>query len=459
MAEAETVRPAGGRTEDPSALTPEFVRAVLAETDPDEIRTRLAGLHAADVADLLERIAPPDRASVLDAIRPALDPEILPELDETVRSELVDLLDTRELAEAVAGMDDDDAVEVVADLDEGTRATVLARLPREDRAIVERALTYDEYTVGRILQGAAVVVPGHWSVGETIDHLRSDEGLPDTFFDVFVVDPLHKPIGSLPLSRILRNRRPVALSELMEDEPVILPASMDQEEAAFLFRQQNLTSAPVVDGSGRLVGVLTIDDVVDVMDEEHEDDMLKLGGLGADDFYHAALATTARRLPWLIVNLATAVLASLVIAQFEDTIAAMVALAVLMPIVASMGGNAGTQTLTVAVRALATKELSATNALRIVLKEVVVGGVNGLLLGLVAAAATAAWFGSWMIGAVMAAAMIVNLVAAGFFGVAIPLMLERMRIDPAVASSVLLTTVTDVVGFLAFLGFAAVLLL
>ena len=459
MAETGTVRPAAGRAEDLPALTPEFVRAVLAETDPDEVRTRLADLHAADVADFLERIAPTERASVLDAIRPVLDPGILPELDETVRGELVDLLGTHELAQAVAGMDDDDAVEVIADLDEGTRATILAHLPHEDRAIVERALAYDEYTVGRIMQGAAVVVPGHWTVGETIDYLRSDEGLPDTFFDVFVVDPLHRPVGSLPLSRILRNRRPTALNGLMEGEPVVLPAAMDQEEAAFLFRQQDLTSAPVVDGSGRLVGVLTIDDVVDVMDEEHEDDLLKLGGLGTDDLYHAALATTARRLPWLIVNLATAVLASLVIAQFEDTIAAVVALAVLMPIVASMGGNAGTQTLTVAVRALATKELSATNALRILLKEAVVGGVNGLLLGLVAAAATAAWFGSLMIGAVMAAAMIVNLLAAGFFGIAIPVILERMRIDPAVASSVLLTTVTDVVGFFAFLGLAAVLLL
>ena len=459
MAEPHTVPREDDRAEETPALTPDLVRDVLDADDAEAVRARLAPLHAADVADLLERIAPDERSAVLEALRGALDPDILVELDETVRGEVVDQMAPQELARAVAGLDDDDAAEVVADLDEETRKDILARLPQADRTAVEQALAYEEDTVGRLMQRATVVVPAYWTVGETIDYLRADTSLPDVFFDIFAVDPRHRPVGSLPLSRILRSRRPVALAEIMDDEPVVLSVSMDQEEAAFLFRQQDLTSAPVVDESGRLAGVLTIDDVVDVMDEEHEDDILKLGGVYEDDLYHAAATTAAKRFPWLLVNLATAALASVVIAQFEATIEALVALAVLMPIVASMGGNAGTQTLTVAVRALATKELSATNAMRIVVKEVLVGGFNGLLFAAIAAALTFAWFGNWQLGAVIAGAMVVNLLVAGLSGVAIPLALDRMRIDPAVASSVVLTTVTDVVGFFAFLGLAAAVLL
>ena len=459
MAGPHTVPRAGGRAGEPPALTPELVRDVLGAADAGAVRARLAPLHAADVADLLERIAPDERSAVLDAIRGALDPDILPELDRAVRGALVDRMAPQELAQAVAGLDDDDAAEVVADLDEDTRREILARLPQPDRAAVEQALAHDGGTVGRLMQRAPVAVPAWWTVGEAIDYLRADASLPDAFFDIFIVDPRHRPVGSLPLSRILRNRRPVGLADIMDAEPVVLPAAMDREEAAFVFRQQDLTSAPVVDGSGRLAGMLTIDDMVDVMDEEHEDDMLKLGGVLQDDLYHAAAATTARRFPWLLVNLGAAVLASLVIAQFEAAIEALVALAVLMPIVASMGGNAGTQTLTVAVRALATKELSATNAMRILVKEVLAGGFSGLLFAAIAAVLAFAWFGDWLLGAVVAAAMAATLLVAGLAGVAIPLALDRMRIDPAIASSVVLTTVTDVVGFFAFLGLAAAVLL
>ena len=459
MAEPHTVPRADDRADDTLALTPDLVRRVLEAGDAEAVRARLAPLHAADVADLLERIAPDERSAVLEALRGALDPDILAELDETVRGEVVEQMAPQELAQVVARLDDDDAVEVVADLDEETRRDILARLPQADRLAVEQALTFEEDTVGRLMQRATVVVPAYWTVGETIDYLRADASLPDAFFDIFIVDPRHRPVGSLPLSRLLRNRRPVGLAEIMDGEPVVLPVAMDQEEAAFLFRQQDLTSAPVVDDTGRLAGVLTIDDVVDVMDEEHEDDILKLGGVYEDDLYHAAAATTAKRFPWLLINLGTAVLASVVIAQFEATIEALVALAVLMPIVASMGGNAGTQALTVAVRALATKELSATNAMRIVFKEVLVGGFSGMLFAAIAAALTFAWFGNWQLGAVIAAAMVVNLLVAGLSGVAIPLALDRMGIDPAIASSVVLTTVTDVVGFFAFLGLAAAVLL
>ena len=317
MAEPHTIPRADDRAEETLALTPDLVRDILDAEDAGAVRAKLAPLHAADVADLLERIAPDERSTVLDAIRGALDPDILAELDETVRGEVARQMAPQELAQAVAGLDDDDAVEVVADLDEEMREKVLARLPQPDRAAVEQALAYGDDTVGRLMQRATVVVPAYWTVGETIDYLRADASLPDAFFDVFVVDPRHRPVGSLPLSRILRNRRPVGLADIMDGEPVVLPVAMDQEEAAFLFRQQDLTSAPVVDESGRLAGVLTIDDVVDVMDEEHEDDILKLGGVYEDDLYHAAAATAAKRFPWLLVNLGTAVLASVVIAQFE----------------------------------------------------------------------------------------------------------------------------------------------
>ena len=458
MADSSTVQRPDDRAEE-TPLGPDLIREILEAADPGTVRARVAGLHAADVADLLERIAPDERAAVLEALGGELDPDVLAELDGTVRGAVVERMAPQELARAVAELDDDDAVEVVADLDEETRADILARLPQADRAAVEQALSYGEDTVGRLMQRATVVVPAYWTVGETIDYLRADSTLPDSFFDIFTVDPRHRPVGSLPLSRILRARRPVALSEIVDDQPAALPVGMDREEAAFLFRQQDLTSAPVVDEFGRLVGVLTIDDMVDVMDEEHEDDILKLGGVSGDDLYHDAAATAVKRFPWLIVNLGTAVLASAVIAQFEATIEAIVALAVLMPIVASMGGNAGTQTLTVAVRALATRELSATNAARIVFKEGLVGGFNGMAFAAIAALLTFAWTGNWLLGAVIAAAMAVNLLVAGLSGVAIPLALDRMRIDPAVASSVVLTTVTDVVGFFAFLGLAAAVLL
>ena len=459
MAEPHTIPRIEDQAEDTLALTPDLVRDVLEAGDAETVRARLAPLHAADVADLLEPITPDQRAIILDAIRGVLNPDILAELDETVRGKVVEQMAPQELARVVAGLDDDDAAEVVADLDEKTRRDILARLPQPDRAAVEQALGYDEHTVGRLMQRATVVVPAYWTVGETIDYLRADASLPDAFFDIFVVDPRHRPVGSLPLSRILRNRRPVGLAEIMDGEPVVLPVGMDQEEAAFLFRQQDLISAPVVDEAGCLAGVLTIDDVVDVMDEEHEDDILKLGGVSEDDLYHAAATTTAKRFPWLLINLGTAILAAVVIAQFAATIESLVALAVLMPIVASMGGNAGTQTLTVAVRALTTKELSTTNAMRIVVKEMLVGGFSGMLFAVIAAVLTFAWFENWLLGAVIAVAMIVNLLVAGLSGVAIPLVLDRMRIDPAIASSVVLTTVTDVVGFFAFLGLATVVLL
>jgi magnesium transporter len=361
-------------------------------------------------------------------------------------------------------LDSDDAVQVIEELDEDEQKQLLEAIPAGERTLIEASLAYPEDSAGRLMQRELVAVPTYWTVGETIDFMRrsaerADDAMPDIFYDIFVVDPTHKPVGSIPLSRLLRTTRPIPVTDIMESEMKLIPAVMDQEEVAFLFRRRDLVSAPVVDDGGRLVGAITVDDVVDVIDEEHEEDIMRLGGVSEDDLYDAAVKTTRSRFLWLLVNLCTAILASVVIGYFEGTIDQIVALAVLMPIVASMGGNAGTQTMTVAVRALAMKELTPTNAMRVIGKELLVGGINGVLFALLTGAVAWFWFGSAIIGLVIALAMIVNLVVAGLAGTTIPLMLERSGIDPAVASSVLLTTITDVVGFAAFLGLAAWIIL
>ncbi|MSO75982.1 MAG: magnesium transporter [Alphaproteobacteria bacterium] len=443
-------------------VTPQLIGEVadaLRDRDDARARTLIRPLEAPELADLLEALGPDARGDLIRLIRPDFDPELLPELDETVRDEVVAQLPPGELAAAVHELDSDDAVYVVGELEEGQRRAVLDELPAEDRIAVEQGLSYLEYTAGRLMQRELVALPAFWTVGNAIDHMRGESDLPEEFYDIFLVDPRNHPVGTLALSGLVRNRRGVRLSDIMDPDLTVVPVTMDQEELAFLFRQQDLTSAPVVDPDGRLIGVITIDDVVDVIDEEAEDDLMKLGGVNEDDLYRATMATMRARFTWLFVNLWTAVLASLVISQFEATIEKIVALAVLMPIVASMGGNAGTQTLTVAVRALATHELTPANALRIVWKEVLVGGFNGLLFAAIIGMIAWAWFSAPAIGGVIALAMVSNMLIAGFCGIAIPLGLDRIGIDPAVASTVLLTTVTDVIGFFLFLGLATWILI
>jgi len=461
--ETEIEQDEAARPRDVYGLDADLVEAVeeaLDRGDAESVRTLIEPLHDADIADLLQSLDADERREFIDAIRSEFHPDILVELDERVRDEVVDQLGLVETAAAVAELDTDDAIEVIAELDEDEQQQVLDAISATDRALIEQGLAYPEDSAGRLMQRELVAVPSFWSVGETIDHLRksadeSPDNLPGDFYDIFVVDPGHRPVGAIPLSHLLRSRRPVPLTDLMTSEMKVIGATTDQEEVAFLFRQRNLTSAPVVDEGGRLVGVITIDDVVDVIDEELEDDMMRLGGVSEDDLYSAAMETARSRFGWLLVNLGTAILASLVIGLFDATIEQMVALAVLMPIVASMGGNAGTQTLTVAVRALATKELTAANALRVIGKELMVGGVNGVLFAVIAAGVAWVWFGGAAIAVVLGLAMIINLVVAALAGATIPLMLERFHVDPAIASGVFLTTITDVVGFFAFLGLAA----
>jgi len=325
--------------------------------------------------------------------------------------------------------------------------------------MVEEGLAFPEDSAGRLMERDFVAVPAFWSVGETIDFLRESDDLPNDFYDIFVVDPRHKAVGTIALSHVLRSKRPIKIKDIMVSDIVTVPAMMDQEEVAFLFSQQDLVSAPVVDDANRLIGTITVDDVLDVIHEEAEEDIMRLGGVSSDDLYSAAFETGRSRFSWLFVNLLTAIAASIVIGLFEGTIEQIVMLAVLMPIVASMGGNAGTQTMTVAVRALATKELTASNAMRVLGKEALVGVYNGFLFALLIGCVAWYWADSWQIGGVMAIAMIVTLVLAAFSGMAIPLILARTGIDPAIASSVILTTITDVVAFTAFLGLAAWLLL
>lgn len=435
------------------------VQQALAETKVDAVTALIEPLHAADLADLFEHLTSDERDVLVTLAGADLDPEFFTHLDESVREDVIEVLDTEQLAEVVNELETDDAVDLIEKLDESDQEELLNAVAPAERVLYEEALSYPEDSAGRLMDREAATVPSYWNVGQTIDYMRSDADLPSNFYDIYIVGPTYRPVGLIPVSRLLRTERPVGIGDIMDTELKLIPATMDQEDVAFLFRQYGLVSAPVVDENGRLAGVITVDDVVDVIEEEHQEDMLKLGGVSEDDFYDAVIDTTRSRFSWLLVNLATAILASMVIAMFDAAIDKVVALAVLMPIVASMGGNAGTQTLTVAVRALAVKELTPTNAMRIVGKETLVGGINGILFAALMGLIAWFWFGSVEIGGIIAAAMVTNLLVAGFAGTMIPLTLDRLGIDPAVASSVVLTTVTDVIGFLSFLGLAALVLL
>ncbi len=444
------------------AVTPDYVREMrdaLAEGAVGRVGDLARPLHPADLADLIGLITPEERKLLIQIIRAELEPEVLSDLEKEVRDEVIALLDTRDLAEAVAELETDDAVYLLEDLEEAEQREILKAVPDEDRVAVEESLSYPEDSAGRLMQRDLVAVPAYWSVGQTIDYMRESEDLPNEFNEVFVVGPEHRPVGTVALSQMMRSKRPVLVREIMEQELKLVPITMDQEEVAFLFRQYNLLSAPVVDAAGRLVGVITVDDVVDVIEEEAEEDLMHLGGVTETDIYRPVLRTTRTRFSWLLVNLLTAIVASTVIWLFDAAIEKIVALAILMPIVASMGGNAGTQTLTVAVRALATRELTAANALRIVQKEILVGGVNGVLFALLVGLLAALWFGDPGLGAVIGLAMIINLLVAALAGILIPLGCVRLGVDPAIAAGVLLTTITDVVGFFTFLGLGAWLLL
>lgn len=430
--------------------------------DRDQLTKLMEPLHAADIADLLEQINAFDRSRLIRLYDREFDGDILSELDESIREEVIAVLKPTVLADAVRELDSDDVVDLIEDLDDAQQEQILDVLEDTDRALVEQSLTFPEYSAGRLMQREVVMAPEHWTVGEAIDRLRNadEEELPKQFYHIVLIDPRLHPVGNVTLGKLMRSRREVPLADLMEESFQVIPASQDESDVAYAFNQYHLISAPVVDDEGRLIGLITIDDAMAVLDEEHEEDILRLAGVGEESaLSDRVVETTKRRIPWLAVNLVTSILASLVIAQFEMAIAQIVALAVLMPIVASMGGNAGTQSLTVAVRAIATKDLTGANVWRVIWREVLVGLINGAVFAVLMGIVGVIWFGSPALGYVIAAAMVVNMVVAGLAGTGIPIILDRVGIDPALASGAFVTTVTDVVGFFAFLGLAAMVLL
>jgi magnesium transporter len=439
------------------------LRAALDAHDLVGVEEIALALHTADLADLIEELTPAERRVVIDILGPRIDPELLTFLAESVRDEVAGYLGPADVAAAVTEMETDDALDVVASLDQPAQAEVLEQLDADDRAVLEEALQLPEDSAGRLMQREFVAIRVRWTVGETIDYLRAEadrgaETLPDEFFDLFVVDDDGRPVGMVGLSRILRTRRPVRIEDLMDTDIDKVPVTTDQEEVANLFRQYDLASAPVVDANGKLVGVITYDDIMDVIHEEVEEDIMLLAGVQDDDIYHAILETTRSRISWLVLSLGSAFIASLVIWYFKATVEQIVALAILMPIVSALGGNAGIQTMTVAVRAIAMKDLHGGNALRIVGKEIMVAALNGIALAVLVGVVAGLWFASPMLGGVIASALVINMLAAGCAGVVIPLAINRLGVDPALASGVFLATVTDVVGLSAFLGFGALFL-
>ena len=438
-------------------LTGQVKEAVQAQ-DQDCLVALLDALHVADIADLFEQIDPELRRDAVALWGRHFDSEVISELDESIQEELLSQLPRERLKEVVRDLESDDVVDLVEDLGAEQQREVLSALNDVDRAVVEQSLQYPEESAGRLMQREIVMVPSHWDVGTAIDHMRSEAGLPEQFYHLFLTDPKVKFVGMASLGRIMSSRRETRLLDIIEEDCRPVPATMPEEEVAYAFNQYHLISAPVVGEDGRLVGVITIDDAMNVLDEEAEEDILRLAGVGSESLYDRVFDTATQRFPWLIVNLATAIAASAVIDQFSEAIGMMVALAVLMPIVASMGGNAGTQSLTVAVRALATKDLTGSNAWRIIRRESMVGLINGLVFAAIVGVVGGIWFSSTSLGAVLALAMIITMFAAALSGILIPIGLERVRIDPALASGVFVTTVTDVIGFFAFLGIAAAIL-
>jgi magnesium transporter len=444
--------------DDEGRIRQEFVEAItraIHGADTVLLRETVAELHEADLGDLIAALEPDDRVQLVELTGSDFDFAALNEVDEAVREEILEELEPEEVAEGVRELESDDAIEILEALDEEDREEVLERLPPSERDALERSLLYPENSAGRRMQTEFIAVPPDWTVGQAIDYMRETPDLPERFYEIYAVDGDKHWQGAVALDVLLRARRPVPLKDLIDEDRRRVSALDDQEEVARMFGKYNLVAAPVVDTQNRLVGVITIDDVVDVIEEEADEDLKALGGVTSDEELSDTVWTIARgRFNWLLVNLATAFLASSVLGLFEGQLEKMVALAVLAPIVASQGGNAATQTMTVAVRALATRELDSNNAFRVVIREVLVGLVNGLAFAVITGVAAVAWFKIPGLGIVIGLAIICNLIAGALGGILIPMVLERVRTDPAVASGTFVTTITDVVGFFSFLGIA-----
>ncbi len=443
--------------DDEGAVASDFLEKVeeaIESRDESYLKDTIGHLHESELGDLLEELENDQRQELVRLMGDAFDYTALTEVDEAIRMSIVDAMPNDKIAQALRELDSDDAVYILEDLDEEDRREVLEKLPFRERIRLRRSLDYPEETAGRRMQTEFVAVPPFWTVGQTIDYMREDEDLPDSFAQIFVIDPAFKLLGAVDLDRILRAKRPEKIEDIMHETRHAIPAEMDQEEAAQIIEQYDLLSAAVVDSNDRLVGVLTVDDVIDIVQQEAEEDIRRLGGVGDEELSDKVLRTSRSRVPWLAVNLLTAFLAATVIELFDATIQQIVALAVLMPIVAGMGGNAGSQTMTVTVRALATRNLDFRNSARIIRRELGVGAINGVVFAVLIGTVAGLWFSSVEIGGIIACAMVVNMIVAALAGILIPLTLDRFGADPAVSSAVFVTAVTDVVGFFAFLGLA-----
>ena len=426
----------------------------------DKILSFLKDFHNADIAEILQNLDPVLRLSLLNIMDKNFDPEILTYLNDSLREEIIETLDIKQLANNAKNLDIDDAVDLAEDLEEKNQNLFLENLDKEERTLVKEGLNYPEDSAGRLMQRQFVAIDQSWNVGQAIDYLRNNKGnLPEDFYDIYLINQNKVAKGIVPLGRLMGSKREIELNSIINKELRLIDVNTDQEDVALLFNKYGLVSAPVINNQKKIIGSITVDDVVEVIEEEREEDILKLGGVDHTDLYESVISTTKSRISWLIVNLMTAVVASIVIGLFEAAIEKVVALAILMPIVASMGANAGTQTLTVAVRAIAVKKLTTSNAIKIITKETLIGGINGIIFAIIISLISIYWFESLMLGFIIGLAMILNLLIAGFSGIAIPLVLDKLKIDPALASAVILTTITDVFGFLSFLGLATLFLI
>ncbi|WP_240549703.1 magnesium transporter [Devosia salina] len=447
----DVFRDAEGRI---SALWLERLRAFIDAGRGEDVALVMEPLHHSDVGDVLEQLDAEERLALVRALGDKFDFSALTEVDESIRLDIMEALPNADIARGVAELDNDDAVFLLEDLEQEDRDEILQALPTFERLSLKRSLDFPEESAGRRMQTDFIAIPPFWTVGQVIDYLRSEKDLPDEFYQLYVVDAAYKVLGTLPLDRFLRAPRATKIDSIMNTNLVLVKADEDQEEAARSFERYDLVEVGVIDESERLVGVLTIDDIVDVIHEEADEDIKLLAGVGDEDVSDTTVDTVRSRVPWLVVNLFTAVMVSFVIGLFNATIEQMVALAVLMPIVASMGGNAGAQTMTVTVRALAMRELDGGRLRRLIRREMVVGVVNGVIFAILIGIVTAVRYGNVQLGIVIGLAMVINMIVAGTFGILIPLTLDRLKADPAIASAVFVTTVTDIIGFFAFLGIA-----
>ena len=431
----------------------------IKSSDIKFINQTLADLHPSDVANLIENISSETRAKLLEIEEFDIDPEIFVEINESIQTEILQLLSSESIAKIIKRLESDNAISIIENLNQEKKNSVLDKLPPKDRFLLEEGLSYPEDSAARIMQREFTAVPSDWSVGQTIDYLRESKDLPEEFLEIFIVDNDFKPIGIVPSSRVLRTPREKKMNAIMREMPVLISVNMDKEEVGHTFENYNLVSAGVVNKNNKLVGMITADDVVTVVQEEAEEDVLRLAGVGDEEITDSVIIKTKRRFNWLLLNLFTALLATWVISKFGASIEQMVALAFLMPIVASMGGNAGMQTLAVTIRAIATKELSSGNFNTIVGKEFLIGILNGIIFAIITAVIVQMWFQEIMLSLLIGISMILNMIVAGLFGILVPVSLKKLNIDPALASSVFVTTITDVIGFLSFLGIGSYLFL